>query len=218
LSPEAFIRANTTVSAPSLVPEIALHLAHDALPLWQMTEEELERTGLPPPYWAFAWAGGQALARHVLDTPAVVSGRRTLDLGAGGGLVAIAAARAGATEALANEVDDFALAAIRLNAALNGVAVVPVAGDLLGEPAEADVVLVGDLFYERDLASRALAFLKRAAAAGADVLIGDPKRTYLPASALQPVATYQVGVPLALEDMEVKRTTVWRLAAPASQR
>jgi len=210
--PDAFVRANTVVSAPSLVPEIRLHLADDALPLWRMTEEELDRTGLPPPYWAFAWAGGQALARHLLDTPDIVAGRRVLDVGAGGGLVAVAAAMAGATDVRANEVDEIALAAIALNAALNGAAVTAVPGDLLGGAAHADIVLVGDLFYERPLAERTLAFLRRAAATGADVLIGDPKRSYLPVEVLEPVAHYQVPVPLALEDMELKRTTVWRLA------
>jgi len=212
LSPEDFVRANTTLSAPSLVPEVRLHLADDALPLWQTTEEELARKGLPPPFWAFAWAGGQALARHILDNRVLVAGQRVLDVGAGGGLVAVAAALAGAADVRANEVDDFALAAIGLNAAANGVAVTPIAGDLLDRAAEADVVLVGDVFYERDLADRALAFLARAAEAGANVLIGDPRRTYLPVDALTAVASYSVPVPLALEDMDVKRTLVWRLA------
>jgi predicted nicotinamide N-methyase len=214
VSPEDFVSANTAVSAPSLVPEVRLHLADEALPLWQTTEEELERNGLPPPFWAFAWAGGQALARHILDNPRLVTGRHVLDVGAGGGLAAVAAALAGAAQVRANEVDDFALAAIRLNATANGVSVTPVGGDLLDGPAEADVVLVGDLFYERPLADRALAFLQRAAEAGAEVLVGDPRRTYLPADALEPVASYNVPVPLALEDMDVKRTLVWRLGRP----
>lgn len=211
-SPAEFVRANTAVVAPSLVPEIRLHLADDALPLWETTEAELERTGLPPPYWAFAWAGGQALARHVLDFPSLVAGRCVLDLGAGSGIVGIAAAMSGASEVLANEVDEFALAAIALNAAENGVALTMTPGDLLDGPGPAEIILVGDLFYERPLAERTFAFIRRAADAGADVLIGDPRRSYLPADALAPVATYQVPVPLALEDMEVKRTTVWRLA------
>lgn len=210
----AFIRDNTVVGTPSHVPELRLHLADEALPLWQKTEEELGEAGLPPPFWAFAWAGGQALARHILDDPALVAGRRVLDVGAGGGIAAIAASMAGAAHVRASEVDAFALDAMSLNVALNGVAVEIVGGDLLDGPADADVVLAGDLFYERPLADRALAFLRRAHRDGAAVLIGDPKRTYLPTDALQIAATYEVRVPLALEDAEVKRTTVWRLADP----
>ncbi|UOM32554.1 methyltransferase [Acuticoccus sp. I52.16.1] len=208
----AFIRANTAVSAATHVPEVRLHLADEALPLWHKTEEKLGEEGLPPPFWAFAWAGGQALARYLIDNPALVAGRRVLDIGAGGGLVAIAAARSGAHSVRANEIDAFALDAIGLNAALNEVAVEIVAGDLLGGTAEADVVLAGDIFYERPLAERALAFLHRAKADGADVLIGDPKRTYLPVDALRIAATYEVAVPRALEDSDVKLTRVWRLA------
>ncbi len=207
----AFIRENTLLTAPSHVPEIRLHLADEALDLWHKTEEELAETGLPPPYWAFAWAGGQALARYLLDTPALVRGRRVLDLGAGGGIAGIAAAMAGG-RVTANEIDAFALAAISLNAAANGVTIALDGRDRLEGAAEADVVLVGDLFYEKPLATRTLAFIRRARAGGADVLVGDPRRSYLPADALEPVVTYAVPVPLALEDAEVKRTTVWRLA------
>jgi len=216
-SAEGFVRSNTVPAAPSLVPEIRLHLADDALPLWRMTEEELDRSGLPPPYWAFAWAGGQALARHILDHRALVAGRRVLDLGAGGGLVAIAAALAGAAAVRANEVDDFALAAIGLNAALNGVAIDIVPGDLLGGEGGAEIVLVGDLFYERPLAERALDFLDRAALAGAEVLVGDPGRSYMPRHRLARLADYAVPVPAALEDADVKRTTVWRLVPRGSE-
>lgn len=207
----AFVRENTRLTAPSHVPEIRLHLADEALELWHKTEEELAETGLPPPYWAFAWAGGQALARYLLDEPATVRGRRVLDIGAGGGIAGIAAALAGAT-VTANEIDAFALEAIALNAAANGVTLALDGSDRLAGDADADVVLVGDLFYEKPLADRTFAFTRRARDAGADVLIGDPKRSYLPADALVPVITYAVPVPLALEDMEVKRTTVWRLA------
>ncbi|WP_420394254.1 class I SAM-dependent methyltransferase [Acuticoccus sp.] len=211
-TPADFVRSNTVLSCPSHVPEVQLHLADDALPLWHRTEEELAADGLPPPFWAFAWAGGQALARYVLDAPDLVAGRRVLDIGAGGGIAAIAAALAGAAHVRANEVDEFALAAIALNAAANGVAVEVMAGDILDGSAEADVVLAGDVFYERPLAERTLAFLRRARADGADVLIGDPKRTYLPTDVLVVAASYAVAVPRALEDADVKRTSVWRLA------
>lgn len=202
--------------APSHVPELRLHLAHEALPLWHKTEEELAHAGLPPPFWAFAWAGGQALARYVLDEPQSVRGKSVLDLGAGGGVAAIAAARAGAATVRANEVDDFALASLALNAAANDVVLEVVAGDLLGGDVEEQVVLAGDVFYERDLAERALEFLERAERRGALVLIGDPSRSYLPVERLQAVAHYQIEVTAALEDADVKRTAVWRLrpAAP----
>ncbi|MEM7694472.1 MAG: 50S ribosomal protein L11 methyltransferase [Pseudomonadota bacterium] len=207
---KAFVADNTVVGAPSLVPEVRLHLASEALALWHKTEA-LAGEGLPPPFWAFAWAGGQALARHVIDTPDLVAGKTVLDLGAGGGLVAIAARQAGARRVRANEVDRFALAAIGMNAALNAALIEVVASDLLDGPAGADVVLVGDLFYEKALAARALAFLERAAKAGATVLIGDPSRSYLPQARLLPVATFSVPTPRALEDADVKRTTVWTL-------
>lgn len=207
----AFVRDNARLMAAGHVPEIVLHLADEALPLWEKTETDLRTIGLPPPYWAFAWAGGQALARHVLDRPELVARRRVLDLGSGSGLVAIAAAMAGAASVRANEIDPFALAAIAMNAAANGVMLDVAAGDLLDGDCDADVVLVGDLFYERPLAEKVLAFIRRADALGADVLIGDPRRNYLPAEALVAVATYEIAVPRTLEDSEVKSTTVWRL-------
>ncbi|MCF3933947.1 50S ribosomal protein L11 methyltransferase [Acuticoccus sp. M5D2P5] len=206
-----FVRANTVLGTPSHVPEIRLHLADDAMPLWHKTEEELAEVGLPAPFWAFAWAGGQALARYVLDHAAIASGRRVLDLGAGSGIAGIAAAIAGARHVVPSELDRFAIAAIGMNAAANNVRLDATVGDILGEAAEADLVLAGDIFYERPLAERAFAFLRRAQADGAEVLIGDPRRTYLPFEALEPVVTYSITVPLALEDMDVKKTTVWRL-------
>jgi predicted nicotinamide N-methyase len=208
-----FIRANTEVIRPPLVPEVALHLAHEALPLWRKTEEELATEGLPPPFWAFAWAGGQALARHVLDRPDIVRGRRVLDLAAGSGLVAIAAMQAGAASALAADVDLFAVAAVKLNAELNGVAVEATGDDLLASPPpECSVILVGDFFYQQSLAEAALRWLRQASTS-ATVLIGDPGRSYLPKSALAPLAEYGVPVTRELEDCEIKRTSVWRLAA-----
>ncbi|WP_108663826.1 class I SAM-dependent methyltransferase [Acuticoccus kandeliae] len=206
-----FVRANTLLGTPSHVPELRLHLADEALPLWQKTEDELSETGLPPPFWAFAWAGGQALARYVLDHPDLVAGRTVLDLGAGSGIAGIAASLAGARRVVPSELDAFARAAMAMNAAANAVSLEPCVGDLLDGSADADVILAGDIFYERPLAERAFAFLRRAQAAGALVLIGDPKRSYLPADALEALETYAISVPLALEDSDVKRTTVWRL-------
>jgi len=212
---KTFIRANTRLRPVPLVHEISLHVADEAVPIWEKTEEELERIGLPPPYWAFAWAGGQALARHVLDNPQLVAEKRVLDLAAGSGLVAIAAARAGAAPVIAADIDAFTEPAIALNAEANDVYIEIVVQDLLDHAASDtpryDVILVGDLFYERDTATRALAFLDRHAAAGARVLVGDPGRTYLPKERLTRLAEYSVPVTRELEDLEIKRTTVWEL-------
>jgi predicted nicotinamide N-methyase len=207
-----FITANTRLLAVPLVPEIQLHLAHEAVPMWQKTEEELGEIGLPPPYWAFAWAGGQALARHVLDNPDTVCGRHVLDLASGSGLVAIAAAQAGAASVVAADIDAFAVAAIELNAAANAVAVSITDADLLNSPPHAfHAVLVGDLFYERETAVRVLRFLDAARAHGSLVLIGDPGRSYLPKARLERIAEYCVPQTRELEDAETKRTAVWRL-------
>lgn len=211
--PAAFIRANTALRAVPLVPEIVLHVADEAVPLWSKTEEELGEAGLPPPFWAFAWAGGQALARHVLDHPALVAGRDVVDLASGSGLVAIAAMKAGAARVRAADIDAFAREAIMLNAAANGVTVTPFAGDLLaGAEVAAEVVLAGDIFYERDTAARALTFLTHHQRRGATVLIGDPGRSYLPREQLTAVAEFHVPVTRELEDTEIKHTKVWMLA------
>lgn len=209
-----FIRANTEVLTPPLVPEVKLHLAHEALPIWQKTEDELDAIGLPPPFWAFAWAGGQALARHILDNPAIVKGKRVLDLASGSGLVTIAAKKAGAAHVAASEIDQFAVVAVALNAKLNAVLVTPVAGDLLDRnpPLDLDVILVGDLFYEKHLATHCLDWLNRPNKGGIDVLIGDPGRSYLPKDKLKRIAEYAVPVTRELEDAEIKKTAVWRLA------
>jgi len=207
-----FIRANTGIMAPPLVPEVRLHLAHEAVPVWQKTEEELGEIGLPPPFWAFAWAGGQALARHVLDHAELVRGRSVIDLASGSGLVAIAAIKAGAASVLAADIDGFAVAAIGLNATLNGVTLEITRDDLLAAPPPpCDVVLVGDLFYEKTLAGRVLAWLRQVEAAGSPVLIGDPGRSYLPKEQLTKLAEYNVLVTRELEDSEIKRSAVWRL-------
>lgn len=208
----AFIRRHAAVQNPPLAPELRLHLAHEATELWELTEEELQQRGLPPPYWAFAWAGGQALARFVLDHPECVRGRDALDFGAGSGLVGIAAAKAGARRVVAAEPDEFARAAIRLNAALNGVAVELAEGDLLAaKPGDWQAVLVGDMFYERELAARAEAWLRLLARAGALVLVGDPGRSYFPKAGLTELARYSVAVTRALEDSEIRDTGVFRL-------
>ncbi len=207
----AFIRENTRINAPSHVPELRLHLADDAVALWEMTEEELGRIGLPPPFWAFAWAGGQALARHILDHPALVRGKRVMDVASGSGMVAIAAMRAGAAAALAVDIDPFCADAARLNSALNDVVIGTSDRDPIGAATDCDVVLVGDLFYERDLADRLLAWLRDLRRSGTDVLIGDPGRSYLPKDDLEKIAEYSVPTLRALEDSEVKRTGVWRL-------
>jgi predicted nicotinamide N-methyase len=209
-----FIRSNTRPMAPPLVPEVILHLAQEALPLWEKTEEELQQIGLPAPFWAFAWAGGQALARYILDNPGLCAGRTVLDFASGSGLVAIAAAKAGAKTVTASDIDDFAAAAIRLNAAGNGVALEAVHRDIIGEDGDWTLILAGDIFYEAPLAERALAWLKNQAGRGATVLIGDPGRTYLPKDELSECALYEVPLTRALEDQEIKKTRVWTLADP----
>ena len=207
--PAAFIRAETRLRPVPLVPEISLHLADEAVPLWHRTEEELGEIGLPPPFWAFAWAGGQALARYVLDHPETVKGRRVLDFASGSGLVGIAAMIAGAREADCADIDAFALAAIGLNGAVNGVALRPLGVDLIGTDGGWDTVLAGDICYERDLAERVFAWLLALAGRGATVLLGDPGRTYLPKDRLTELGDYRVPVTRELEDMEIKHTRVW---------
>jgi predicted nicotinamide N-methyase len=213
VSRQDFIRQNTTVMLPPLVPEVKLHLAHEAVPLWQKTEEELGEMGLPPPFWAFAWAGGQALARYVLDNGSIVRSRSTLDLATGSGLVGIAAALRGAN-VIAADIDEFAATAAEMNAEVNGVQLDILCEDLLLKPPpKVGVILVGDLFYEKSLAERCLAWLRLAQAENADILIGDPGRSYLPKEQLEKLAEYNVPVTRDLEDAEIKRTAVWRLRA-----
>src|SRR5262245_63130554 len=187
-----FIVANTKLLPVPLVPEISLHLAEESLPIWQKTETELGAINVPPPYWAFAWAGGQALARYVLDHASLVAGRQVLDLGAGSGLAAIAAAKAGAAAVLAAEIDALAGLAIELNARANGVAVTTTEADLLaGAPPAAEVILVGDLFYERLLAERVLGWFKAAQAAGGLIPFADPGAGYFPRPAFRLLPAYQ---------------------------
>ena len=212
--PVAFIRAETRLRPVPHAPEIALHVADEATELWQRTEEELGEIGLAPPFWAFAWAGGQALARYILDHPETVRGRRVLDFASGSGLVAIAAMKAGAAEVTACDIDSFAIAAIGINAAANEVAVTPLQADIVGEDRGWDTVLAGDICYEKDLAERVIDWLFSLSARGATVLIGDPGRSYLPAERLDSLAVYQVPVTRTLEDADIKKSSVWRFRNP----
>jgi predicted nicotinamide N-methyase len=209
------IRSSTRVGSVPLVPEIRLHQATEPIGVWQRTELATGRTGLDPPFWAFAWAGGQALARYLLDHPRTAEGRRAVDIASGSGLVAIAAAMAGAAAVTGYDIDPLAVAAITANAAANGVTVHAACADILDrdgpdEP-ECDLLLVADAFYERGLAGRVTRFAERVRARGADVLVGDFGRAYLPRDRLTPLAAYDVPGLSALEDRDVKRTTVWAL-------
>jgi predicted nicotinamide N-methyase len=211
VTPDEFIRANTQLLAPPHTPEIRLHLATELVPIWQKTEEELAAIGVPPPFWAFAWAGGQALARHILDNGDSVRGRRVLDFASGSGLSAIAAAKAGAAHVLATEIDSFAIAAIGLNAAVNGVSVEATLEDMVGRDEGWNTVLAGDVCYEREMSARVFAWLRALAGRGALVLMGDPGRNYLPSSHLVELAVYDVQTTRELEDREVRRTKVWQI-------
>lgn len=207
---EAFILANTGLTAASYVPEIALHLTGEIYGMWLKTEEELAQLGLPPPFWAFAWAGGQALARHVLDNPEIVRGRRVLDFATGSGVAAIAAAKAGAASVVATDSDPFSYAAVRLNAAANGVEIDFILDDLIATDGGWDIVLAGDVFYDGGLAPRLIPWFETLVKRGGTVLVGDPGRHFMPKTRLEEVAVYQVPVPLILESDPVKRTTIWR--------
>ena len=212
-----FIIANTKLMSPPLVPEIRLHLAEESLPIWQKTEDKLDAINVPPPFWAFAWAGGQAVSRYLLDDPTLVVGRRVLDLGAGSGLTGIAARLAGADAVSAADIDVTAGVAVVLNAAANGVSISFSADDLLAPGARSgsasvfDTIIVGDMFYERELARLVLDYIEAAVANGSVVLIGDPQRSYFPRDRFNRLSEYQVPVTRELEDSEIKRTAVWRL-------
>jgi predicted nicotinamide N-methyase len=206
-----FIRANTALIAPPLVPEIRLHLATEVVPLWRKTEEELEAQGVPPPYWAFAWAGGQALARYILDNPDSVRSGAILDFGSGSGLVAVAAMKAGAASVLAADIDTFAATAIALNADANAVAIDTTTDDVIGTDSPWDAILCGDMCYERPVAERLLQWLCERAANGTLVLLGDPGRSYFPKSGVEKLATYYVQTTRELEDRDIRETSVYRL-------
>ena len=212
--PESFVRSACRLTPVPQVRQIRLHLAEDVLGLWQRTEDEFG-TGRPPPFWAFAWPGGQALARYVLDHPGLVAGRTVLDLGSGSGLVAIAAAMAGAAAVVASEIDALAAAAVRLNARANGVPVPVIAGDVLdGDGDGAEVVLAGDVWYSGPLAERVLGFLERARARGASVLTGDVGRAFLPRDRFRVLDTRDIAVLADLEDASVKPAMVWAMLGP----
>ncbi len=206
-----FLRAHTAVARPPLVPEIPLHLATEITPIWQATEAWLAREGIEPPFWAFAWPGSQAMARLILDQPTKVAGRRVLDFAAGCGLAAIAAARAGAMLVEAAEIDPLAIAAIRLNAALNGVAVTALDGDVVGAPCRWDIILAGDVCYEAPMTAHILPWLRAMAAAGAEVWLADPGRAYVPREGLAEIARFAVPVTRELEDREIRAVTISRL-------
>ena len=207
-----FIAANTRLQTVPHAPEISLWLADEITPLWRLTEEELGEIGLPPPFWAFAWAGGQALARWLLDHPAEVAGKRGIDLAAGSGLVAVAAMKAGAASVLAADIDPFCAAAVAANARSNEVEIAFTDTNLLdAPPPPADLICAGDVFYEKPMADAVLAWLKQAQANGTRVIVGDPGRTYFPRSGLTLLAEYTVPTTRELEDQEVKRSRVWSL-------
>nr|WP_245215290.1 50S ribosomal protein L11 methyltransferase [Pararoseomonas baculiformis] len=194
-----------------MVPEIPLYLATEITPIWQATEAWLGEQGIEPPFWAFAWPGSQALARWILDTPSLVAGKRVLDFAAGGGLAAIAAARAGATFVEAAEIDPLAHAATRLNARLNGVSIVEVPGDVVGAPNRWDTVLAGDVCYEAPMTSHILPWLRGLAAAGAEVILADPGRAYVPRDGLEAVARFRVPVTRELEDRDEREVVLSRI-------
>ena len=213
LDRRGFILRHTRLQRPPHAPELRLHLADEIEPIWRMSEEELGRIGVPPPFWAFAWAGGQALARYLLDHPEEAVGKRVLDIASGSGLVAIAAMRAGAASAIANDLDGFCSTAVALNAEANGVQVGFVGEDLLetSPPEGFDLITAGDVCYEKPFAEKAVAWLRAARARGARVLIGDPGRSYFPKDGLERLADYQVETTRELEDAMVKRAGVWTL-------
>lgn len=216
LTPTAFIKRQTRVQSPSLVPEIRLHLADEMTPIWRATQSELDDFGVPPPFWAFCWPGGQALTRFILDHPGQVAGKRVLDFAAGSGISGIGAAMAGAASVLAAEIDAHAAAAIALNAALNHVAIEVVAQDIVGRTdLGIDVVLAGDICYERPMAERVFAWLQVLAGRGTHVLMGDPGRAYLPETGLRALARYTVPTSTDLEDKARRETTIWQIGEAA---
>ena len=212
-----FIRTHTRLLPVPHTPEISLYLADEATELWQKTEDELGEIGLPPPFWAFAWAGGQALARYILDHPDLVAGKRVLDFASGSGLVGIAAAKAGASRVEACDNDAFSAEAMAVNAAANHVALHVLCEDLVGQDRGWDVVLAGDVSYERDMAARVTNWLEQMAGRGATVLLGDPGRSYLAKDRLESLATYRVAVTRTLEVADIKQTSIWRFRQAAVQ-
>lgn len=212
--PEGFIARNTALETPAMVPEFKLWLATEYVPIWQATEAWLEAQNVDPPYWAFCWPGGQAVARYLLDHPTLVEGRRVIDFAAGSGVSSMAAARAGAASVVANDIDALSLVAARLNATANGLVLETSSEDWLagldGAP-DADVVIAGDVCYEREMSVRALAWLRSHAAKGRTVLLGDPGRNYFSAQGLEELARYEIPTSLQLENRGMRETVVWRV-------
>lgn len=207
-----FILANTRLLPIPHTPQISLYVADDSTALWRKTEEELGEMGLPPPFWAFAWAGGQALARYILDNPKDIEGKRVLDFASGSGLVAIAAAKAGAAKVTASDIDAFAIEAIAINASANTSIIETRLADLIDAPKDWDVILAGDISYEQPLASAATDWLEKLHGQDTKILIGDPGRTYLARDRLSAIANYKVPVSRDLEDSEIKDASVWTFA------
>ncbi len=207
-----FIRENTELLPVASTPRIKLHVAGESMPLWQRSTEDLDAIGISHlPFWASAWVGGQALARFVLDTPETVRGKRVLDIATGSGIVGIAAALAGAAHVVANDIDPMALEAARMNAAANGVTLELQHGDITGAPAtEVDVILCGDVFYEKPMADAMFNWLEQSRRHVDDILIGDPGRSYLPFERLEKLAQYEMPAMRPLEDSETMQTTIWR--------
>lgn len=213
-NPEEFIRTNTALEAPAMVPEFRLWLATEYVPIWQATEAWLEEKNVDPPYWAFCWPGGQAIARYLLDNPGLVAGKRVIDFAAGSGVSSMAAARAGAASVIANDIDRLSLVAARLNASANGLAIATSNEDwLAGTPGtpEADVVIAGDVCYEREMSVQALAWLRSHAEKGRLVLLGDPGRNYFSAQGLEEHGRYEIPTSLQLENRGMRETVVWRV-------
>lgn len=210
--PASFIRENTRLQPVPHAPEISLWLADEITPIWRLTEEELGEMGVPPPFWAFAWAGGQALSRYILDHPYEVAGKRVLDFAAGSGLVGVAAMKAGAASVLCADIDPFCEAAVAANAEANTVPLGFTDRNLLdAPPPKVDVICAGDICYEKPMTETVLAWLAQARASGARVLIGDPGRTYFPRTGLDFLAEYRVPTTRELEDQEIKRSSVWSM-------
>ncbi len=214
VDPEGFIRRNTALEAPAMVPEFKLWLATEYVPIWQATESWLEEQNVDPPYWAFCWPGGQAIARYLLDNPEQVHGKRVIDFAAGSGVSSLAAAHAGAQSVMANDIDVLSLVAARLNGEANGVAFNVSAEDWLAGPdgtPDTDVVIAGDVCYEREMSLRALAWLRSHARLGRLVLLGDPGRNYFSAQGLEELARYDIPTSLQLENRGMRETVVWRV-------
>lgn len=212
MTPAQFIQAHTAVSSPPACPELRLYLASEVTPLWEATEAYLEKNNVPPPYWAFPWVGGQALARHILDNPALVAGKSVLDFASGSGLVGIAAKMAGAAEVLATDIDKVALAAIELNMRENGVSIEVSDRNVLDEEdCPWDVIVAGDVCYEKPMAEKTFAWLRRCSAKGAKALMADPGRAYLPKTGLMRLVQLTVACSLDLEDQTSRDVGIYQI-------